>query len=151
MRRKDREMPGDFALKVADKCAFAVMATINADGSPYCIPLSIVREGEWIYFHCAKEGRKIDNLRCQNRVCISCVGDVKAKDGEFSLEFESAVISGTAAEVQDHEERIRALRLIGERYTPHLMAAFDGAIEKNLESTGVWKIHIDEISGKKRA
>ena len=150
MRRKDREMPRSFALALADKCAYAVLATVNPDGSPYCIPLSMAREGDWLYFHSAKEGHKIDNLRHSSRVCVSCVGDVKIIPGDFSTEFESAVINGTVSEVTDRQEKIRALRLISERYTPDNMPAFDEAIQKSLEITGIWKIHIDEISGKRK-
>ena len=150
MRRKDRELSRDAALLITDNCAYSVMATVNPDGSPYCIPLSMVREGEWLYFHSALEGHKIDNLRHLNKVCISCVGMVKPAPGEFSLEFESVVINGAAFEVTRREEKIHALNLISRRYTPDLMAAFDEAIQKSLDHTGVWKIHIDEISGKGR-
>ena len=148
MRRKDREISRDQALSIADKCAYSVIATVNADGSPYCIPLSLARKGEWLYFHTAKEGHKIDNLRRCNKVCVSCADGIKAIPGDFSIEYESAVINGTASEVTDGEEKISALRLISLRYTPDNMAAFDGEVKQNFEKTGVWKIHIDEISGK---
>jgi nitroimidazol reductase NimA-like FMN-containing flavoprotein (pyridoxamine 5'-phosphate oxidase superfamily) len=144
-------MPRDFSLSVVDKCLFAVMATANDDGSPYCIPLSIARSGDWIYFHCAHEGHKIDNLRSRNRVCLSCVGATHIPEGKFTIEYESAVIFGTAEEVGTDEEKIHALRLICERYTPVNMAAFDEAIERSLSITAIWKIHIDEISGKQKA
>ena len=39
MRRKDREMDRDFALQVLDKCEYAVLATVNPDGTPYCLSL----------------------------------------------------------------------------------------------------------------
>ena len=148
MRRKDREMPIDFSLAVADKCVYSVMATVNPDGTPYCIPLSLVREGEWLYFHSALMGHKIDNLRHQNKVCISCVGDVRSLPDVFSIGFESAIINGSAWEITDRKEKIRVLTLISKRYTPANMVNFDNAIEKHLDNTGVWKIHIDEISGK---
>ena len=150
MRRKDRQMPRDFALMVADNCAFSVMATVNPDGTPYCIPLSLAREGDWFYFHCARQGHKIDNLRRQNRVCISCVGNVKVIPGDFSTEYESAIINGAASEVTDEEEKIHALELISRRYTPDHMADFDDAIRRSLDITAIWKIHIDEISGKRK-
>ena len=150
MRRKDREQSREAALEVTDKCDWSVMATVNPDGTPYCIPLSLAREGEWLYFHSAGEGHKIDNLKYQNRVCISCVGDVKPIPGVFSIVYKSAVINGTASEVTGKEEKIRALALISRRYTPANMAAFDEAIKNTLDSTAVWKIHIDEISGKGR-
>ena len=148
MRRKDREKSKEFALAVADSCAYSVMATVNPDGTPYCIPLSLARDGEWLYFHSAQDGHKIDNLKAKNRVCISCVGNLQPAPGEFSIRFESAVINGTAWELSDREDKIRALSLISKRYTPANMEAFDKAVEKDLDNTGVWKIHIDEISGK---
>jgi nitroimidazol reductase NimA-like FMN-containing flavoprotein (pyridoxamine 5'-phosphate oxidase superfamily) len=150
MRRKDREQSKDFALAVVDKCAYSVMATVNPDGSPYCIPISPAREGDWLYFHSAHEGHKIDNLRQRNKVCVSCVGAQEAIPGKFALKYESAVIFGAASEVTDREEKIRALSLISKRYTPDNMAAFDKTIEKQLDQIVVWKIHIDEISGKGR-
>ena len=150
MRRKDRELPREAALEVIDKSVYSMIATVNGDGSPYCIPISPVRGGEWLYFHSALEGQKIDNLRANNRVCVSCVGDHEAIPGKFALMFESAVIAGTAQEVTDREEKLSALRLLSERYTPNNMAGFDKAIEREYDLTSVWKIHMDEISGKAR-
>ncbi|MDR0496275.1 MAG: pyridoxamine 5'-phosphate oxidase family protein [Treponema sp.] len=150
MRRGDREVSRESALEITDNCAFSVMSTVSPDGNPYCVPLSPAREGEWLYFHSALEGHKIDNLKHNNRVCVSCVGAQKAIPGDFALEYESAVIFGTASEITDREEKVRALELISRRYTPENIAAFDEAIIKSLDITAVWKIHIDEISGKER-
>jgi nitroimidazol reductase NimA-like FMN-containing flavoprotein (pyridoxamine 5'-phosphate oxidase superfamily) len=150
MRRKDREQDDDFALAVVDQSAYSVMATVDEDGSPYCIPISPVREGHWLYFHSAQEGHKIDNLRQRNKVCVSCVGEQETFPGKFALKYKSAVIFGVATEVTDREEKIYAMNLICKRYTPGNMAVFDYAIEKQLDTTAVWKIHIEEISGKAR-
>ena len=150
IRRKDREQSRDFALEVTDSCAYANLATVNTDGSPYCVPLSIAREGEWIFFHSATAGHKLDNLRQENRVCVSCVGNQSVIAGKFSIKYESAIIFGTATEIIDEEEKIHALKLICLRHTPDNMANFDGEIHRQLNLTSVWKIHIDEISGKAR-
>jgi nitroimidazol reductase NimA-like FMN-containing flavoprotein (pyridoxamine 5'-phosphate oxidase superfamily) len=150
MRRKDRERDRNFAEGVVDKCLYAVLATVSDDGSPYCVPLSIVRDGEWIYFHCAREGHKIDNLKNRNRVCLSCVGDVEEPPDHFTVVYESALVFGAAEEVPEGEEKVRALRLLCERHTPANMAAFDGAMARDYKATGVWKIRIEEISGKQR-
>jgi len=150
MRRKDRELNRDSALAVVDKCFYSVLATISTDGSPYCIPLSMAREGECVYFHSAKEGHKVDNLRHNNRVCISCVGYAQVVPGSFALFYESAIINGVALEITDHEEMIHALEIISRRYTPDIMDAFDNEIKKNIDRTSVWKISIDEICGKGR-
>ncbi len=148
MRRKDRERDENFALAVADKCEYAVVSMVDTEGKPYCIPLSIVRDGKYIYFHCAKEGFKMDCLRSNNNVCISCVCNTKNVPEEFTTEFESAIIRGKAFEVTENEEKIHALKLICLRYAESNMAEFEGAIERSLSCTGIWKIEIEEITGK---
>ena len=54
MRRKDREMDREFALAVTDKCEYATLAMAAKDGEPYGVPVTSARDGEKIYFHCAK-------------------------------------------------------------------------------------------------
>ncbi len=67
MRRKDREMGLDFARKVEDDSSSGVLS-VNDDNSftPYSIPLSLVRCGDFLYFHTAIEGRKIELLSQPN-------------------------------------------------------------------------------------
>ncbi|MCL2478391.1 MAG: pyridoxamine 5'-phosphate oxidase family protein [Treponema sp.] len=148
IRNAKLEQTRDFADEVIDKCGFFVMATTDPSGEPYCIPLSMAREGQWLYFHSALEGHKIDNLRFNNRVCICCVGAYRIPAGKFNVDYQSAVIFGTAAEILSEDEKIHALELISRRYTPDNMPGFDASIKKSLERTSVWKIHIDETSGK---
>ena len=148
MHNIKRKQSREFAENVIDKCGFFVMASTGAGGEPYCIPLSMVREGQQLYFHSAPEGHKIDNLRHNNRVCVFCVADYRIPAGKFNVDYESAIIFGTAEEVVSDDEKIRILRLISERYTSENMTAFEAAVNKSLDHTAVWKIHIDEISGK---
>ena len=58
MRRKDREMPREFALQIIDSSLWAVVSMAGADGEPYGVPLSLVRNGEVLYFHAAMEGKR---------------------------------------------------------------------------------------------
>ena len=61
MRRKDREMPLQFAHQVIDKATYGVVSMIDGE-MPYSVPLSIVRSGDVLYFHSAMQGRKVDVL-----------------------------------------------------------------------------------------
>lgn len=148
MRRKDRQMPEEFAWEVVDKCEYAFLAMTTEDGSPYGLPVTIVREGSAVYFHSAMEGRKTVCLRMHPRVCLTCVGNTQIQQDRFTTLFESAVAFGTAAEVTSEEEKIKALRILCQRHTPENMAAFDKAIAASLKRTAIWKITVEEISGK---
>lgn len=154
MRRKDREETREAALAILDGADFGVMATVDTDGRPYCIPLSFARDaangGEWLYFHSALSGHKLDNLKNDPSVCISFTGKVSFPQDDFTVIYESALVFGRAEEITADEEKIFGLNLISRRFTPGNMAAFDETVQKSLWITGVWKIHIDEISGKRR-
>lgn len=150
MRRKDREMPKDFALAIVDKCEYAVLAVTDFSGSPYCLPVTIVRNKDAIYFHSAPQGLKADCLRKNPRVCLTCVGSTHIVEEKFTTEYESAIIRGNASEIQSDEEKTEALRLLCLRHAPSNMAAFDKAIDKSLGRTSIWKISMDEITGKRK-
>ena len=148
MRRKDRQMPEEFAWQVVDKCEYAFLAMTAEDGTPYGLPVTIVREGRNVYFHSAMEGRKVECLRRQPRVCLTCVGDTAIQQDRFTTLYESAVAFGTASEVTEDQDKVRALRLLCQRHTPDNMADFDRAVQTSLARTGIWKITVEEMTGK---
>lgn len=171
MRRKDREMEKEFALDIVDKASYGVLSLIDGD-LPYGIPLSLVRDGDKLYFHSGQAGRKIGALSRGGQVSVAFVGDVRvpqlytadelaliATDANkvgllvsnvFTTEFESAIVSGPVNLVEDADERVAALRLICEKYTPDAMDYFDLAVEKSLAVTNVYRIEIESISGKRK-
>ncbi len=149
MRRKDRQRDQEFGLEVIDSCEYGTVAIQGEE--PYCLPLSLVRVGEDLYFHCALEGKKIDLLRRNSKVWVSFVGENIAAADDFTTYFKSAMVMGTAMEVTDEGEKIAALRALCEKLTPAHMPAFDAAIARSLGVTGIWKIHMDEITAKEKA
>lgn len=153
MRRKDRAQDGEFSCSLIDRCTHGVMALSTGEAAPYCLPLSFVRVGDNLYFHCAREGRKIDLLRRYPQVCVTFVGMDRptfAAPSLYTTYFQSAIVTGTASEVTDPGEKTNALRALCQKLTPNDMAGFEAAIEKSLSVTAVWKIHMEEVSGKAR-
>lgn len=150
MRRKDREMSEEFAWEVADQCEWATLGMMDPAGNPYCVPVSIVRENTSIYFHCAQSGFKVDCLKNNENICISCVGDTFRPPDKFTTKYESAILRGKAAEVTEETEKIHALRLLCKRHTPANMENFEEAVSKSLSVTAVWRIDIQEITGKRK-
>lgn len=148
MRRKDRQMPVEFAWNVVDSCEYAVLTVTAEDGTPYGVPVTIVRNGNTVYFHGAAEGRKTVCLRAHPRVCLTCVGHTQVQQAKYTTLYESAVAFGTAAEVTEKAEKVEALRRLCQRHAPDNMAGFDTAIKASLHRTAVWKITVEEITGK---
>ncbi|WP_324824723.1 pyridoxamine 5'-phosphate oxidase family protein [Sinanaerobacter sp. ZZT-01] len=171
MRRKDREMSSDFGYHVIDKARYGILSMIDGD-EPYGIPLSIVRHEENLYFHSAKDGRKVRTLTNNPRVSVAFVGEIRIPDNfaeeelkeiasdeskarllissVFTTEYESAVIKGKVEIVEDEEESIKAMRLICEKYTPTKMMYFDMAIKAGLKRTNIYRIRMEEIKSKRK-
>ena len=148
MRRKDRQMPEDFAWSVVDRCEYAFLAMVAEDGGPYCVPLTIARVGNTVYFHGAMAGRKAQCLRAGPQVCLTCVGDTQIQQEAYSTLYESAVAFGMAAEVTEEGEKTEALRQLCLRHTPENMTGFAQALAADLGHTAVWKVTVEEITGK---
>lgn len=150
MRRKERREDENFAFEVLDKADFAVLSMIDADGLPYCLPISAVRIGEKLYFHSAESGRKSEAILKNPNVCITAAADVVSAEDKFTTYFKSAVVRGKAVRVTDDEEKITALKAICERFTPSNMPDFSNAIKMSLPRTAVWRIDIENATGKQK-
>ena len=110
-----------------------------------------MRAGDDLYFHCAREGRKIDLLRRFPQVCVTFVGDDRpafVPPAMYTTYFQSVIVTGTASEVTGTQEKTAALRALCQKITPDHMEGFETAIEKSLAVTAVWKVRMEEISGK---
>lgn len=151
IRRKEREKDAAFALELLKECEYAILATVNADGSPYCTAISPVLDGNTVYFHCALEGNKIDNLQREPRVCLTCVGKTELLPEKLTTRYESAIAFGTAEMIEDEAEKIAALHLFCQKYMPLHPDAAEQGIRQFLTRTGICKIQITRITGKARA
>lgn len=155
MRKVSREMDSQWALEVMRKAPYITVSFTRTDGTAYGVPLSLACTDDRIwYFHCAPEGDKLDALAAHPQVCLSavtkCAPTVGPKDGSFTLQYRSAIAFGKAELVTDDEEKIRALRVISERFLPQHMDAFDDAIARSLHRTAVVRITLDEPPTGKR-
>ena len=156
MRRKDRQRDEVFCLQLIDSCTNGVMALTTGEDTPYCLPLSFVRKDNSLYFHGAEDGRKTDLLRACPKVCITFIGKddptYQEHSNNFTTMFASAIVTGTAYEVTETEEKIDALRILCQRFLPSAMTGdnFERALAESLKVTAVWRIDMEHISGKSK-
>ncbi|WP_289770799.1 pyridoxamine 5'-phosphate oxidase family protein [uncultured Duncaniella sp.] len=149
MRKAARQKDEDWALNVFDRAPFVTMSMIRPDGTPYGLPLSLIRgEGHTFYFHCADEGEKMDCIRANPIVSLSAVSRCSPKfetgKKNFTMYYDSAIALGEADIVTDNAEKIMALRLLCQRFLPNYMGNFDEAIKRSLDRTTVVKITLTE-------
>ena len=149
MRKASRQKDAAWALEVFDRAPYVTVSMTRPDGSPYGLPLSLVRRDEkTFYFHCAAEGEKIDCIRQNPIVSLSAVSKCSPRYEEeknnFTEYFHSAIALGNAEFVTDRDEKILALRILCERFLPQYMEHFDEAIARSLDRTTIVRISLTE-------
>jgi hypothetical protein len=136
----------------ADACrlAFAV-----AD-QPYIVTLNFGYEWEGdfpvLYFHSASQGRKLDMMRANPRVCFQMdaghelVREERACD--WGMRFESLVGYGTLGELPDDVAKRRGLDAILRHYGGDGRGGF---AEGLFGATTVLRLEVGEMTGKRKS
>jgi nitroimidazol reductase NimA-like FMN-containing flavoprotein (pyridoxamine 5'-phosphate oxidase superfamily) len=126
------------------------------DGQPFVTPSTFWFDDDnrQIIFHSNIAGRIRSNIETNPRLCIevSELGKLLPSNValEFSLQFRSVVVFGSARLIHDPQEARRVLYNLIKKYFP-LMAPgreFREITDKELRSTSVYAVQIEEWSGK---
>lgn len=149
MRKAERQRDTEWALEVFDHAPYVTVSMTRPDGTPYGLPLSLVRKDDrTFYFHCALEGEKLDCLRANPEVSLSavskCTPRFEVDKHNFTEYYHSAIAVGRAELVDDNEEKTEALRLLCMRFLPKYMDHFPEAIARSLDRTAIVRISLSQ-------
>ena len=149
MRKAERQRDAEWALEVFDHAPYVTVSMTRPDGTPYGLPLSLVRKDDrTFYFHCALEGEKLDCLRANPEVSLSAVSKCTPRFEEdkhnFTEYYHSAIAVGRAELVDDNEEKTEALRLLCMRFLPKYMDHFPEAVARSLDRTAIVRISLSQ-------
>ena len=159
MRRADRGITDDEWIGAfLTRTAVGTLATVH-DDQPFLNTNLFVYDGERhvIYMHTANVGRTPANIANHNKVCFTAfeMGRLlPAKEAlEFSVEYQSVMVFGTAVLVTDDSEAEHGLQILLDKYAPHLRPERDyrPIMPEELKRTAVFRIDISEWIGKKKA
>jgi len=106
MRRFKQQIPDEECVSVLKNEPRGVLSVLGDDGYPYGIPLDhwyCEADGK-LYFHCAKEGHKIDAIRACDKVSYCVYDGGYRKEGEWALNIRSVVVFGRMKLVEDIEK-----------------------------------------------
>jgi nitroimidazol reductase NimA-like FMN-containing flavoprotein (pyridoxamine 5'-phosphate oxidase superfamily) len=145
----DREM----VYKILDE-AFICHVGFVIDGQPFVIPTSYGRHEDVLFIHGSAASRMLRNASAGIPVCVTVTlfdGLVLARSVfNHSMNYRSVVVLGTATAVDDHDEKLAALRLLSEHIIPGRWDEARHPSEKELKATAVVRVPITEFSAKVR-
>jgi nitroimidazol reductase NimA-like FMN-containing flavoprotein (pyridoxamine 5'-phosphate oxidase superfamily) len=133
---------------------FLAHVGFQVNGQPFVIPTLYGRAKDKLYLHGSAASRMLGELETAVPACITVTlvdGLVLARSAfHHSMNYRSVVAFGTARNIEDPEQKTRALRIISE----HLLAGrwndVRGPNQKELRATAVLEFSIEEASAKVR-
>lgn len=122
MRRKYAEINDvNEIVRILSATNIGRMATIDALGYPYIVPVNFVFHEGCVYFHCALQGEKLDNLARSPKVCFEADVPLAYLEVDFTPEkdpccthqyYHCVIIRGLARVLPDGELKTTALNLL---------------------------------------
>ena len=154
MRRKDREVTELAEIQeILDGCKTCHIAMIDG-ASPYVVPMSYGYRLDGhtltLYFHSAREGRKIDILRQNDRVCFAISREGEPVTAETPCAsgycFASVIGDGRAVFVEDGAEKNAALACV----VKHQSGRDASFAAEQQRTVTVFKIVSESFTGKRK-
>jgi uncharacterized protein len=148
MRRKDKEIDDPAVIESILRRSVVCRLAMADGNQPYVVPLSFGFRDRALYFHSARQGRKVDILKRNPRVCFEFDIDASVKKSgvpcRWGMKFRSVIGTGTARFVEDPAEKRYALGAILAQYSSESFEYPDSEIEKIV----IIRVDIEEMSGK---
>ena len=155
MRRKDREITDETAIRaILDKAQVLHLAMIDGD-RPYVVPLHYGYTLEngvlTLYLHSAKEGRKLDVLQKNARVAFVLETDVSPISGgdipcKYGAAYASVMGEGRATILTDPVEKTDALTMLMKTQTGRNFYI----TEAMTDTVAVLRIDVEAFTAKAR-
>lgn len=153
VRRTSREISDPAALAdILRRGKFATVAMVH-DGEPYAVTLSYGWDEPTgaLYFHMSNEGRKVEALAADPRVCATVVIDGGYVAGKCEHRYESVVMTGSMRVLDDQEQRRAGMRVLlgaleddpGSLWEHHELGG-----EEVYDRMSVARLDIEHLTGK---
>lgn len=156
MRRKDKEITDRKIIDEILEKAEVVRVAMVDEGEPYLVALNYAYAEGALYIHSAKEGRKLDVLKKNNKVAFQTDIDVgivlNEQTDRCTTRYMSVYGTGRAFLLDGRDDKIKALDAIMTKHTSqpgHTSQTGFVYPENVLNMTLIIKIEIDSLTGKK--
>ena len=147
MRRARQALPEEECFRILENGYRGFLSVVGDGGYPYTVPINFVFEDGRLYFHCAKEGHKLDALRACDKACFTVLDEPEKEPGDWWYHVRSVICLGRARALADEAERLVRLRSLARKYFPEGYD-IESDITRNGPHAEILEFTIEHISGK---
>ncbi len=152
MRRKEKEITSKQELIDILTTTKYVTVAMCIENNPYLVTLTYGydEKNNSLYFHCAKQGKKIDILKQNNVVWGQALMDNGYVEGKCDHLYATTQFKGTVSFIGDIDEKEKALNImIKQQEKKPEMVMNDQITKESLKTVQIGRIDITFLSGKK--
>ena len=148
MRRGKQLLSTEETVNILERRTAGVLGVTGDNGYPYTVPVSYVYKDGKLFFHCDKEGHKIDGIGRNDKVSFCVIDQDDIVQKTFTTHFASVIVFGRARILTEDDERRTALRCLIEKYSPDYREEGEQVIDDTWNRVCVVEIKIEHMTGK---
>jgi nitroimidazol reductase NimA-like FMN-containing flavoprotein (pyridoxamine 5'-phosphate oxidase superfamily) len=151
MLRKEKEIVDANVLKKILKSAKYVTLALSLNDQPYLATLShgYDEKHNCIYFHCAKEGKKLDYIKANNTIWGQAMLDYGYVENKCNHHWTSVQFHGRVTLLEELEDKHRAAECMIRQLEKNPEPLLAKLKSERLKETVFGRIDIAYMSGKK--
>jgi nitroimidazol reductase NimA-like FMN-containing flavoprotein (pyridoxamine 5'-phosphate oxidase superfamily) len=136
--------------EIIKQCDICFVGFIEADGSPYVIPMNFGYVDGDIILHSGLHGKHLNLLELDNRICVTFCSDRKLVYQHpdvacsYSMTSKSVLCKGKVTFVEDLDEKMELLNQFMKNYSDRTFKYSTPA----LTNVKVWRMKITEMTAK---
>ena len=150
LKRKNKEIGTEECLELLRRQTRGVLSVLGDGDYPYGMPMNHFYNDEdgALYFHCGKEGHRLDAIRKHDKVSFCVCEAGEREDGDWALRVRSVIVFGRIEIVEDRDAVVRIATELSHKFTRD-----EEYIRKEIESyaskTVLLKLTPAHICGKR--
>jgi len=150
LRRKENKLSTQECINLLQQETRGVLSVLGDGGYPYGTPMNHWYDPEdgAIYFHCGKEGYRLDCLKVHDKVSFCVFNCGERSEGEWAWRVKSVVVFGRIEILDDHDRIVDITTKLSHKFIQD-----DAYIRREIESaahkTLLLKLVPEHICGKR--
>ena len=135
---------------IINQCDICFVGIIEADGTPYVIPMNFAYSNGEISLHSAPDGKHVKLIELNNRICVTFCSERKLVYQHpdvacsYSMQSKSVVCKGSVTFIEDIAEKEEMMHLLMKKFSDRKFKYSKPA----LTNVKVWRVIVDEMTAK---
>lgn len=149
MRRFKQQLSNEKCASVLKTEWRGVLSLLGDNNYPYGVPLNFYfdEKENKIYFHCAKEGYKLDAIKLHDKACFTVYDQGVKRENHWSKDYNCVITFGRISVVEDREKAEFYVRKLASKYFPD-HSEIEPEMNAHFSRCECLELTIEHLSGK---